>query len=905
MTRTTNTSRKIKKRKRNEDTDLCVDAPTGATPGSSSNNTAPVLTSLPLGTSKTEKNKKKKAKKRLKKKQRKANNSSRSSQAPRPGPSFIPSTRRWKWKTLKSASFTLKQKKLLFQVHHLSTILERNKSTIYNLQSNLSTTSFKTNTGNLTFTTESCTQQTPPLILQAIKYLEDENKTLTNKILQLQEKEKSEHLKRVQHLKRLNRNHGYFLRKRIYSLTTNLNNFLNHIQSRIYLWEQNTALLLEIQHNLVRKSLLLAEKENLASTNKIHNFTDISLPPDLTELLNKGTNFIPTTDNINIPTLRKTISSEVNSALSKVICKGTSHQAANQPVRKKSSNFNNRYHPYTKKNPVKLLQEKQTKPHFNLHIIDYVHNTTSYSKQYLQSSNFKNLINPQHLNITQSLTSHIRNLNTRNDIILTKTDKNMGWALVPTTWFTNEYTRQLSDSSTYKRINNFDQTKTITDSNKLLRKLQIHFNKLLTTSTDKQLLNTVTQDKLQLPYMKLLPKVHKLTDAASPSNLNKLTGRPIITAHSWTTSNPSRLLGTELDKIILRLKDIFEERNIPYPLIYNSTDLLDLLHDFYVDDIDKFTLTTFDFTSLYTNISFSDTIHAIITSCKLLALPTFYRDFLLNLNNFVNDRNFFLSGQDIYQQTKGVAMGSYHSRQIADLVLLLSELTFFSNNDTTGLFIFCRYIDDGFMLTDRNSITNHITHLSSTYPSQIPITFTTNCHSTHYLDLTISLNYHTILYHKIHHHIYQKPHHKYMYPHFSSNHPQHIFTGIIKTETIRYSRLSKTKDDYSFIHKLFTLRLTALDYPSKLITDNSYPWLPYYNHKRRRLNKTHRSNNKPTVYYHSKYNKHARTDKVVRHILHKYHNIHIPKLTKAYCNTTKLHTMLLTNKLLHSKIINS
>ena len=81
----------------------------------------------------------------------------------------------------------------------------------------------------------------------------------------------------------------------------------------------------------------------------------------------------------------------------------------------------------------------------------------------------------------------------------------MGWALVPTTWFTNEYTRQLTDSTTYKRINNFDLTKTITDSNKLLRKLQIRFHKLLTTSTDKQLLNTITQDKLQLPYMKLLP----------------------------------------------------------------------------------------------------------------------------------------------------------------------------------------------------------------------------------------------------------------------------------------------------------------------------------------------------------------------------------------------------------------
>ena len=80
----------------------------------------------------------------------------------------------------------------------------------------------------------------------------------------------------------------------------------------------------------------------------------------------------------------------------------------------------------------------------------------------------------------------------RNDIILTKTDKNMGWALVPTTWFTNEYTRQLTDTTTYRRVDNFDLTKTTIDFNKLLPKLQLRFNKLLTTSTGNRLLNTVT-----------------------------------------------------------------------------------------------------------------------------------------------------------------------------------------------------------------------------------------------------------------------------------------------------------------------------------------------------------------------------------------------------------------------------
>ena len=134
------------------------------------------------------------------------------------------------------------------------------------------------------------------------------------------------------------------------------------------------------------------------------------------------------------------------------------------------------------------------------------------------------------------------------------------------------------------------------------------------------------------------------------------------------------------------------------------------------------------------------------------------------------------------------------------------------------------------MLTDNDHLTDLTTNLSSTYPTQIPVTFTSTNHSTHYLDLTISLSYHTIIYRKLHYQIFQKPHHKYMYPHFSSNHPQHIFTGIIKTETMHYSRLSSTVDDYNFIHKLFTLRLTALDYPYKLIIDNSFPWLPYNTH---------------------------------------------------------------------------
>ena len=117
-----------------------------------------------------------------------------------------------------------------------------------------------------------------------------------------------------------------------------------------------------------------------------------------------------------------------------------------------------------------------------------------------------------------------------------------------------------------------------------------------------------------------------LRNLASATALPHLTGRPIITAHSWITSNPSRLLGQELDKLILRLKNLFTQRKFTFPLLYNSFDLLDELQAFTISDIKKYILTTFDFTSLYTNISHPDTIHTIINTCKLLGLPNSYRD---------------------------------------------------------------------------------------------------------------------------------------------------------------------------------------------------------------------------------------------------------------------------------------
>ena len=74
--------------------------------------------------------------------------------------------------------------------------------------------------------------------------------------------------------------------------------------------------------------------------------------------------------------------------------------------------------------------------------------------------------------------------------------------------------------------------------------------------------------------MNIYPKVHKLHHEASPNNLTDLKGRPIITAHSWITSNPSRLLGLELDSLINKLHLKFSEHNLSFPILKNTHQLI-------------------------------------------------------------------------------------------------------------------------------------------------------------------------------------------------------------------------------------------------------------------------------------------------------------------------------------------
>ena len=94
-------------------------------------------------------------------------------------------------------------------------------------------------------------------------------------------------------------------------------------------------------------------------------------------------------------------------------------------------------------------------------------------------------------------------------------------------------------------LNNFDISNTVTNSNTLHNKLKRRFSTISVNRNSQRLLYPTLQDQLLLLYMKLLSKLHKLDRPPSHNN-------------------------------------IFVERDISFPLIYTSMDLLNLLGKLYI-----------------------------------------------------------------------------------------------------------------------------------------------------------------------------------------------------------------------------------------------------------------------------------------------------------------------------------
>ena len=480
------------------------------------------------------------------------------------------------------------------------------------------------------------------------------------------------------------------------------------------------------------------------------------------------------------------------------------------------------------------------------------------------------------------------------DIIVNTADKNLGLVINNTSWYVNELNRQLADKLVYVEVGNCTIENIVDISKHNLLDLQESLKRYNMEQTYRERLDIMIGEEIRLPSLNLLPKVHKLKVLPNPEIESKLKGRPIVNGFKFTTSKVSRLLYIYMEDIYEKFRVLFQTENIQFPCIRNGEELIDRVkgqgHLTLTGILDVW-LVNFDFESLYTNVT-DNYVHDLLHFAKdTLSIPSNDIHIATSLYTFIKRNAFFHIGyQKIYRQVNGLTMGSYDAQLTSSNVLLMHELRLLSQDIMIEkVRCYSRYIDDGFCVIfgDYIDVLNVIDTINRYLPTTIPIEFSINKFQTHFLDLWITIDHETFGSGRLGYKIYQKEFNTYSYVHRDSNHPDHVFKGLINTELIRYRRKSSNYIERKHIEQLFKIRLRRQGYRNQDFLS--------------RDKRVKRDVAEPKKYVRLLGNRTYGINAMAKKVINKYkfrgHNVQV-----IYKNQRKLKEILLTKYRLHKKI---
>lgn len=352
------------------------------------------------------------------------------------------------------------------------------------------------------------------------------------------------------------------------------------------------------------------------------------------------------------------------------------------------------------------------------------------------------------------------------NIIITQTDKNLGFAALDTIQYHKLALNHLNDSTNYKLIG--------TSANYLLQSRMTRLEQvMLECQTLKQEMfqkvhgHLSTQQRkfltepfeAELPQFHILPKVHK----------KELAGRPIVGAKNWINTKASKILNIFLEPHVQRHDHILK----------NSDQLCQRLSE--IGEINpNWLLVSFDIVSLYPNI---------LQSYLLECMPNQETKLLLE---FVLDTTYFTYCGKIFKQISGIPMGTNAAVNLANLYLYHHTDRHMLRNPKVKHYF--RYIDDLFFFWDGTFQDLRIfkDQMNDVWYN-LKYTCEVDYYSINVLDITIHKNRHGLISFSP----YTKTTNKFLYLLKSSNHPPSVFKGIVLGEFIRLARHTTTALEYS------------------------------------------------------------------------------------------------------------
>lgn len=512
----------------------------------------------------------------------------------------------------------------------------------------------------------------------------------------------------------------------------------------------------------------------------VHNLSGVTIPPNLLKTLNLGLAFIPTPKYLMLNKIKQ----QHEQFLRRI---KLNDYFSNKPP------FEQKYSSTLIPSSHKLnYQSVWTPPVSDLsneckQIIKRLDNDLENSLKVQKIINDKNdinkIINFSTPNSNMEEIIDLKRFLNSNHIICKKSDKSKSIVLLKEESYVQEVFRQLNDKKYYTPLVN----PLFHDTSIMIRKLvdKLFVQKLI-SEKQKKFLTPPEFPRPRLFY--LLPKTHK-PPSSWPTN-DMPPGRPIISNCGSETNHIAKYIDFFLEQISNKhpsfIKNSFEFKQKICSKIIPPNALL----------------VTADITSLYTNMKINLTLDAVRKQFNKFPDPNRPDRIILQLLNIILNRNDFQFNDKTFLQTCGTAMGLSSAPHLANIFLIEFDDLAMNYPIRKPLFYF-RYLDDIFFIFDGSvdELKTFENYLNSLIPG-ISLSFNFNPTSVDFLDVTIfkqiNLNNLTELKTKI----FFKPTDTHQLLNFNSYHPPHTFKSIIKSQIIRFQRLSSLQKDFETTCKI-------------------------------------------------------------------------------------------------------
>jgi len=381
-------------------------------------------------------------------------------------------------------------------------------------------------------------------------------------------------------------------------------------------------------------------------------------------------------------------------------------------------------------------------------------------------------------NISRLESAAIKNLKGNPDIIIKSADKGGAVVVMDKMLYEMEGLRQLENKHYYTEIERPLANETVSLLHETLN--DIYRCGFL---TEKQLRFLTPEVPAKSRPFYLLPKVHKPRDKWPHPNMPE--GRPIVADSGSETENICKYIDYYLQPLAI---------NHP-SYIKDTYDFISKIRGKQVPT-NSF-LVTGDVTGLYTNMNIDLTLELVREIFKKYPNPARPDRQLLTLLELTLKRNDFEFAGRIFLQICGTAMGKDYAPSLANIFLI-----YFDKLARTGFHIhpdlYYRFLDDIHLIWPgtRLELTAYETYLNTLMPG-IKISLTIRTTVTEFLDTVIYKVPLSDNLSVLRTRVYFKPTDTHQLLHATSFHPRHTPKGILKSQLIRFKRISSTERDFN------------------------------------------------------------------------------------------------------------